>query len=289
LQEATTPIGHADDETARIFKSLYDVRRTGRCSDPLYRFISEYDDILQAFFFTVLTAARFDEVRTIAVQALDLAKNPNKAEQVGDAPKGERDYLKGEAFKRVQKFSPLFSRNLVVGMANNFFSYVSEMLQHVLRRKPEVLRSSERLTNEEVLQFTRVKELVAYMADKKVNELAYGGLKGVEDYVKDRLGIAMFDNEDERIKLTILAELRNIHTHNRGIVNEIFLKRVGQKKYRDFDFTLDKTTHIDFERFVILSRNAIDVAVRLDTNLGKKFSVRRTAYSKMISAKSESK
>ena len=122
-----------------------------------------------------MTATRFDEVRNIAAEALALAKNPGNAEQV---PKREQDYRKGEAFKRVQKFSPLFSRNLVVGMANNFFSYVSEMLQHVLRRKPEVLRSSERLTNEEVLQFNRINELVAYMADKKVNELAYGGLRG---------------------------------------------------------------------------------------------------------------
>jgi hypothetical protein len=285
LKEATTSNEQADDETARIFKSLYNPRGTGRCSDPLYRFLSEYDDILQAFFFTVLTAARFDEVRTIAARALALGQLPKDA-QVEPADI-DKDWGKGEAFKRVQKFSPLFSRNLVVGMANNFFSYVSEMLQHVLRRKPEVLRSSERLTNEEVLQFTRVKELIAYMADKKVNELAYGGLRGVEEYVKDRLGIAMFDNEDERIKLTILAELRNIHTHNRGIVNEIFLKRVGQKKYGDFDFTLDETTHVDFEKFVILSRNAIDVAMRLDANLGKKFGVRRMAYGKRLSAKSE--
>jgi hypothetical protein len=116
------------------------------------------------------------------------------------------------------------------------------------------------------------------MADKKVNELAYGGLKGLEEYVKDRLGTTMFDNDDERIKLTILAELRNIHTHNRGIVNEIFLKRVGQKKFGSFDFVLDRTTHVGFEEFVILSRNAINVAMRLDTNLAKKFGVKRTLF-----------
>jgi hypothetical protein len=275
-----------EDETARVFERLYDPRGTGRCSDPLYRFISEYDDIVQAFFFTVLTATNIDKVRGIVSRALEENEDTFKGEQVKDTSKGEKEHLKGEAFKRVRKFSPLLSRNLVVGMANNFFSYVSEMLQHVLRRKPEALRSSERLTNEEVLQFTRVKELIAYMADKKVNELAYGGLKGVEEYVRERLGIAMFDNEDERIKLTILAELRNVHTHNRGIVNELFLKRVGQKKYGDFDFTLGKTMHVDFDKFVVLSRNAIDVAIRLDANLGKKFGVRRTAFSTRLSAKS---
>jgi hypothetical protein len=97
-----------------------------------------------------------------------------------------------------------------------------------------------------------------------------------------------FSQTSNDVRPALATELRNIHTHNRGIVNEIFLKRVGQKKYGDFDFTLDETTRVDFEKFVILSRNAIDVAMRLDANLGKKFGVRRMAYSKRLSAKSES-
>jgi hypothetical protein len=276
------PSARSEADIKRTFRLLYDPRGTGSCSDPFYRFISEYDELVQAFFFTVWNAARVDEVRNIASEALALVRD-----KAVEGTKEQKDFRNGAAFKRVREYSPLLSRNLVVGMANNFFSYVSEMLQHVLRRKPEVLRSSERLTNEEVLQFTRVKELVAYMADKKVNELAYGGLKGVEDYVRDRLGIAMFENEDERIKLTILVELRNIHTHNRGVVNEIFLKRVGHRQLGDFEFTLDKKTHVNFDQFVLLSRNAIDVASRLDANLGKKFSVRRTAYSKRLPRKDE--
>jgi hypothetical protein len=159
----------------------------------------------------------------------------------------------------------------------------------VLQRKPEALRSSERLTNEEVLQFARIKELIAYMADKKVNELAYGGLKGVEEYVKDRLGVSMFENDDERVRLTILAELRNIHTHNRGIVNEIFLKRVGRHKYQTFNFKLDLPAHVDFDQFTILSRNAIEVALRLDKNLAKKFRIKRALYRRKLLDQREAK
>jgi hypothetical protein len=165
-----------------------------------------------------------------------------------------------------------------MGMANNFFSSVSETLQVVLRKRSEVLRSSERLTNEEVLQFTRINELVAYMADKKVNELAYGGLRGVEDYVRERLGLALFDDEIERLRLTVLAELRNIHTHNRGIVNELFLKRIGRQTVDGLQFRLGQQTHVDFEHFAILSRNSIIVAKRLDLRLCKKFRIKRARY-----------
>lgn len=265
----------APREEDRVFAQFYRPHKAEKCSEPLYRFISEYDDLVGAFFFTVMNARRMDEVQGIAKRALDQIKSPP-----GNEPSDNTDFGDGPVFKQVRKYGPLLSRNLVIGMANNFFSYVSEMLQIVLRRKPEVLRSSERLTNEEVLQFTRMSELVAYMADKKVNELAYGGIRGVEDYVRERLGVSLFDSEEQRVKLTVLAELRNIHTHNRGIVNEIFLRRVGQPKLGSLTFRQNKTAYVGFDDFIILSRNAIDLALRLDANLAKKFGIRRLPYGK---------
>jgi hypothetical protein len=261
-QEAT------DEEAKRVVETLYRPNKTEEYSEPMFRFIAEYDTIVQAFFFTVMTAVHIDGVKDIAAKAL------GKSNSAGE----ESAEKQLKAFDRVRGYSPLFSRNLIMGMANNFFSFVSETLQVVLRKRPEVLRSSERLTNEEVLQFTRINELVAYMADKKVNELAYGGLKGVEDYVKERLGLALFDDEVERLRLTVLAELRNIHTHNRGVVNELFLKRIGHQKVDDLQFKLGQRTHVDFEHFAILSRNAIIVAKRLDVNLCKKFRIKRAKY-----------
>ena len=270
----------APREEDQVFAQFYRPHEAEKCSEPLYRFISEYDDLVGAFFFTVMNARRMDEVRGIAKRALDQIKSPP-----GNAPSDST--ADGPVFKQVRKYGPLLSRNLVIGMANNFFSYVSEMLQIVLRRKPEVLRSSERLTNEEVLQFTRINELVAYMADKKVNELAYGGIRGVEDYVRERLGVSLFDSEEQRVKLTVLAELRNIHTHNRGIVNEIFLRRVGQPKLGSLTFRQDNAAYVNFDDFIILSRNAIDLALRLDANLAKKFGIRRLPYGKRRSNDAE--
>jgi hypothetical protein len=43
--------------------------------------------------------------------------------------------------------------------------------------------------------------------------------------------------------------------------------------------------HVDMDQFTALSRNAIDIAVRLDANLAKKFKVRRTSYAKRKSRK----
>src|SRR5690349_6447313 len=116
------------------------------------------------------------------------------------------------------------------------------------------------------------------MADKKLNELAYGGIRGVQDCVRDRLGVALFEDDEQRMKLTVLSELRNIHTHNRGVVNEMLLKRVGQPKFGSLRFRQGGLTHVDFDVFIVLSRSAIDLALRLDTNLAGKFGIRRLPY-----------
>jgi hypothetical protein len=231
-------------------------------TEPFYRFAAEYNDIIQLFFFIITTATRMDEMQNTARRAL--AKSlPDEYE--ANAP--DTSY----AFTRVRTYGYLLSRNLVTTMVNNFSSYLSEVIQAVVSKRSEVLRSSEKLSTEEILQFTRVADIVAYMADKKVNELSYGGLREIDRFIGERLGLQLFASDDERQLLTIFIELRNITTHNRGIVNDLFIKRVGTSKLQKFSFTLGKRHHVDFDEFMILAKNAMEVATRLDQQLAQKF------------------
>jgi hypothetical protein len=185
----------------------------------------------------------------------------------------DEEYKYSTMSETIRRYAGQSSRNVVVGMANNFFSYISEVLQSVLTNRPEILRSSERITTEEVLQFSNVGDIVAYVADRKLNELSYGGLKGVESFLKERLGVGLFESDQERVLLTILSELRNIHTHNRGIINRLFLSRVGRTSYQNFEFQLGERSQTSLDEFAVLARNAIDIALRLDRRLSEKFSL----------------
>lgn len=258
---------------------LYNPQQTQTCTDAFYRFIAEYDKIIALFFFIINTASRIDEMQAIAAKALEDA-------ETGDKPTEE--FNKKAAFKRVQEFSKLLSRNLIVGMANNFLCYLSEILQGVVTKKHEVLRSGERLTTEEILQFGTIQDLRAYIADKKINELSYGGLRQMEAFISDRLGIEMFQTDEQRTLLTIFVELRNIHTHNRGTVNHLFLNRIGAG-HKEFEFKLGHLYHVDFDRFILLSKSAIEVALRLDDLLAKKFRLRRSHYKKRLTKERASK
>jgi hypothetical protein len=59
-----------DEETKRVVDTLYRPSETEECSEAMFRFIAEYDTIVQAFFFTVMTAVHIDEVKDIAANAL---------------------------------------------------------------------------------------------------------------------------------------------------------------------------------------------------------------------------
>jgi hypothetical protein len=254
---------------------LYRPNKTSACSEPLFRFILEYDNIISLFFSIVRIATRLDETRSIAAKAIAKAEGKRLAEtQVSIR----------DAFNMVFRHGDQLSRNMVVGMANNFSSYLSETLQLVMIKKPEILRSSEKISTEEVLQFGRVDDLIAYIADRKIAELAYAGLRGLESFLKERLGVDLFETAEERYLLTVLIELRNVHTHNRGHINEIFLKRVGGATNTSFKFTHGDCYHVDLDDFAVLSRNAIHIALRLDAVLSKKFRIKRTKYVKRLEA-----
>jgi hypothetical protein len=252
---------------------LYQPHETQNCTDAFYRFMVEYDKIVGLFFFIVSSADIMDRMQATAAHAL--------SEETERISKTVDDFNKKQMSKKVREYSSLLSRNLVLNMANNFHCYLSEILQAVIEKRYEILKSSERLTTEEVLQFSRIQDLRSYLVDKKINELSYGGLRLMQEYLSDRLGVKMFAHESQQALLTIFIELRNIHTHNRGIVNQLFLNRIG-KGHPNFKFKEGVLYHVDLETFILLSRNAISVALHLDEALSKKFRLKRKHYKNRI-------
>ena len=251
---------------------VYDPKKTHTCTEAFYRFVEEYDKIIGLFFFTVTTASHVDRVRAVAAHALaDEESRKKPIEQFNEELMS----------KRIRQYSKQLSRDLIISMANNFLCYLSEILQDVMIRKHEILRSSERITTEEALQFSRVQDLRAFIADRKINELSYGGLRQMRDFISERLGVEMITTDEQGTLLTIFVELRNIHTHNRGVVNQLFLNRIGAG-HPKFSFKLGHAYHANFDQFVLLSRNTMEVAQKLDDMLARKFRLKRARYKERL-------
>lgn len=98
----------------------------------------------------------------------------------------------------------------------------------------------------------------------------------MEKYFDERIGMQMFESDDQRDLMRIFVEARNINVHNGGIINEVFLARVGTVK--DYKFMTGKRFHIDMENLMVLSENAMRLAINIDEVVSKKFGLKRQSH-----------
>jgi hypothetical protein len=237
-------------------------------------FLSEYRANVDYFFFVTEVVSRVDSNRIVAAKAL----------LPGAADAGERQRLQqtidqpNAMLKTLQTHSSIMSRNLTNGIVSAFQRYFSAIVQAAALKQPALLMSAQQIQVDDILRFSRHRDLVSYIVDRKVNDLAYGGLIDLEKYFKDRLGIRMFEADRERQLLRLFIEARNINVHNGGVVNELFLSRAGVVD--GFVYKRGQRFHVDFDSLVTLTDNAMKVAMHIDTAVAAKFRIRRKASNK---------
>lgn len=254
------------------FADVFYPRRDTVCTDAFSRFLGDYHANLDFFFFIIHLVTRADENRLTAAKALlttetDPVKRTHYEKSLAD-PDATLDLLK--------KHSYVQSRNLTNGMVNAFQRYFSSIINAAALKRPEMLSSSQTIRVDDVLRFTKHKDLVAFIIDRKINELSYGGITEMERYFDDRLGVRMFDNDRQRVLLRMFVEIRNINVHNGGIINDLFASRVGTVE--GFPYTKGKTLHVDMDALVTLSENAMRVAMHIDSVVSGKFGLQRRAH-----------
>lgn len=259
-----------DDDLGRYRSASID---TGRlCTRPLYRFLKEYNQTIQFFFFTIGLATRADDARLVAAKALATAvADPDSTDLYNELLKNPTPI-----FDKMKTYSEVQSQNLILRTCNAFLLYYSEIIQLAILKKPEILKSRQTIRWDELLGFTRFDELVRYLIDKKVNELSYAGLGQMEEFMLERLGIEGALTDHQRAMASIFVEIRNIYTHNRGIVNGIFLSRV--KDHLGFDFKEGKYFHVDFEIFIRIISICLESSYAIDDAVSGKFRLKRNRY-----------
>jgi len=258
-------------KTQSSSSDLFYPPRTKVCTQTFSRFLTDYHLNLDSFFFIVSLVAKSDKDRVRAAGALaGVSEGEEKKKYERSAADADL------AMREFKKYSAVQSRNLTNAAVSGFQRYSSEIIQAVVLKRPEILRSGQNIRIEDVLRFNRHKDIVSYLIDKKINELSYGGIQDIEAYFRDRLNIEMFNSERERTLLTVFIEIRNINVHNRGIVNDLFLSKVGLVE--GFRFERGKTFQVDLDELIKLSDNAIGVALNLDRAVSNKFKLKRKSH-----------
>lgn len=107
-----------------------------------------------------------------------------------------------------------------------FEGYLKDIVQEILLAHPDTLKSGKQLTAEEVLTLGGRKQIANYLAEKEAEELQYSSFEKIVKYFDDKLSINLNTSEVSPEQITEILATRNIHVHNKGIVNRRFQKLV---------------------------------------------------------------
>jgi hypothetical protein len=108
---------------------------------------------------------------------------------------------------------------------NSFQTYLTDLLTMIFEARPETLKSQKKVTREFCVEHFAANDLIAALAEQTVNELAYQSLKDVAEFFEDTLHLPLFTDGKHLEQAALHVDIRNLITHNRGIVNRFFLQR----------------------------------------------------------------
>ena len=198
-------------------------------TEPCRLFLLEHNQLLHFVGFVVGMAQRADEFSRRAAKWLlkcnemlpSSSTDPEK-----DKEKNRRVAEEGSGIlEEFDQFVPLAQQVVLWRAVDNFLTYNAQILALVFRTHPATLKSKETERLDQILQYTSMNELIAALADKRVNELSYKGIHDLERYLSEKIGFDLFSDEETRGNIWFLVEARNLVVHNRGIVNTLF--RIG--------------------------------------------------------------
>lgn len=116
-------------------------------------------------------------------------------------------------------------------LVDNFQKYLADLIRAVLRSRPVMLSTSQHsISLEELLKYSTIEDLVRDVIERKVNSLSYDGFAELYDWCSGR-GIPLQLSESDRFAVVELIATRNVIAHNRGLVDERYVRTVGSSRF----------------------------------------------------------
>lgn len=158
--------------------------------------------------------------------------------------------------------------NLIVGAVSQFESFLFDVLRLVISTYPKKLtrniRGMDTLTTVPInilLDSEDLEVALSQIIERRLNEISYAKPK---DYLEYFQSITTVDTSDSAFMDYIeIKATRDLIIHNSGIINEVYLGKVGNKKRGD----VEQKIQINFEYFnhCIATMKRISGIIKRDT------------------------
>lgn len=173
------------------------------------------------FHFIIDVVLKGDYIAFVAKAALEGDQSYKEVEPVDLAKTAP-----GPLIKVLRKNRQSLLEMFFVRLVDNFQNYLADLIRAVLHANPSMLRTRQQtLTLEELMGYERIEDLVHDIIERRVNSLTYEGFIELQTWCSER-GLEIRVNETDRDAVVELIAVRNVITHNRGIVDERYLRTV---------------------------------------------------------------
>jgi hypothetical protein len=151
---------------------------------------------------------------------------------------------------------------------NSFQTYLAELLTMIFEAHPGMLKSDKKMvTRQFCIEHHTANDLISALAEQTVHELTYQSLDDLAEFFQKFLHLPLFTRQEDLRQVLLYVDIRNIITHNRGIVNRFFLQR-----HPDFPAALGTPIVFESDREVSeIAGSLLSRARELDSRAAAKF------------------
>jgi hypothetical protein len=192
-----------------------------RVTSPADEYFQTSSRNLGLLSFVIDTVLTGDFAAHIARQALDGKKIDEEIDPTILARKEP-----GPRTRQLRKYRQELLQAFLARFVDNFEVYLVDILREVLQQKPEILSSRHQtVTLEHLLQFQTIDDLIQDIIENKVNSLSYKGFSDLHQWYEEK-GIPLVVKREHEQAIIEMIATRNIIVHNRGRVDERYLRTV---------------------------------------------------------------
>lgn len=200
-------VGSMADETEKQISGFALLRQPATLA--LARYLNDLRSMLgfQAYLWQMIVKVDYAQIEP--------AKSPN----LDNAPGAQ------SAVAQMDMHNAVLDEMVFCREVNSFLTYLADLMTLIYEKYPKKLPSNKQTSYRFAIEHHLAGDLISALAEETVRELTHQNLDDLEEHFHKKLDLVLFTKANDRANAALLIDLRNIITHNRGIVNRFFIQR----------------------------------------------------------------
>lgn len=127
---------------------------------------------------------------------------------------------------------PLISRSFFIGLFSCFDSFMSELLQGIYSKKPELFNNIKQEINvNDLVNYSNIEDIKKDILDKEIETFRRNSYVQQFNELEEKFSIKTLKDFPEWPEFVELTQRRNLITHNDGKVNQQYISIVTKENY----------------------------------------------------------